>query len=258
MKKIIVTAGLTVALLASSSVATHQYFKVEQLQDKIIVNEHLVEMQQGALTSLSEKNIKSETALNNYAELNEQLDMKNSEVTKKIEELKAKYLKTSNDLKTTTESLKATTESLNIQKQTNTELREHSRQVKVTQQKDVQAKSISTKSTNVSSVSRGTSIVKRTINVTATAYTAFCAGCSGVTATGIDLRKNPNLKVIAVDPNVIPLGSKVFVEGYGYAIAGDTGGAIKGHKIDLFIPNEKTAFNYGRKHNISVQIISKK
>ena len=64
--------------------------------------------------------------------------------------------------------------------------------------------------------------------MTATAYTAYCNGCSGITTTGINLRANPNLKVIAVDPSVIPLGSKVWVEGYGYAVAGDTGGAIKG------------------------------
>ena len=75
----------------------------------------------------------------------------------------------------------------------------------------------------------------REIFVTATAYTASCSGCSGTTATGINLHANPNAKVIAVDPNVIPLGSKVFVEGYGYAIAADTGGAIKGNKIDVFI-----------------------
>ncbi|KIL44662.1 hypothetical protein KP77_28830 [Jeotgalibacillus alimentarius] len=83
------------------------------------------------------------------------------------------------------------------------------------------------------------------MTVTATAYTAYCAGCSGVTATGIDLRSNPNQKVIAVDPNVIPLGSRVWVEGYGEAIAGDTGGAIKGNKIDLFIPSQQAALNYG-------------
>ncbi|MDZ5711285.1 3D domain-containing protein [Jeotgalibacillus haloalkalitolerans] len=83
------------------------------------------------------------------------------------------------------------------------------------------------------------------MTVTATAYTAYCAGCSGVTATGIDLRSNPDQKVIAVDPNVIPLGSRVWVEGYGEAIAGDTGGAIKGNKIDLFIPSQQDALNYG-------------
>ncbi|MFX6153002.1 3D domain-containing protein, partial [Acinetobacter baumannii] len=49
--------------------------------------------------------------------------------------------------------------------------------------------------------------------VIATAYTAYCTGCSGTTATGINLRANPNAKVIAVDPRVIPLGTKVYVEG---------------------------------------------
>lgn len=86
-----------------------------------------------------------------------------------------------------------------------------------------------------------------TMNVEATAYTAYCAGCSGVTATGINLRSNPNQKVIAVDPRVIPLGSKVYVEGYGMAIAGDTGGAIKGNRIDLFIPNRQKMNDFGRR-----------
>lgn len=87
----------------------------------------------------------------------------------------------------------------------------------------------------------------KTMRVTATAYTAYCAGCSGVTATGINLRKNPNKKVIAVDPRVIPLGSKVWVEGYGEAIAGDTGGAIKGNKIDLFMSSKSSAYKWGRR-----------
>jgi 3D (Asp-Asp-Asp) domain-containing protein len=85
------------------------------------------------------------------------------------------------------------------------------------------------------------------IIVEATAYTASCEGCSGITATGINLLENPNQKVISVDPSVIPLGSKVLVEGYGEAIAGDTGGAIKGNKIDVFIPNKQDAINFGRK-----------
>ena len=85
------------------------------------------------------------------------------------------------------------------------------------------------------------------ITVKATAYTASCEGCSGTTATGINLKANPNAKVIAVDPSVIPLGSKVYVEGYGEAIAGDTGGAIKGNRIDVFIPSEQDAINFGVK-----------
>ena len=85
------------------------------------------------------------------------------------------------------------------------------------------------------------------MTMVATAYTAYCEGCSGTTAYGIDLRANPNEKVIAVDPKVIPLGTRVWVEGYGEAIAGDTGGAIKGNKIDVFIPSYDNAIQWGRK-----------
>jgi 3D (Asp-Asp-Asp) domain-containing protein/LysM repeat protein len=88
---------------------------------------------------------------------------------------------------------------------------------------------------------------QKEITVEATAYTASCEGCSGITATGINLLENPNQKVISVDPTVIPLGTKVYVEGYGEAIAGDTGGAIKGNKIDIFIPSKQEAINFGRK-----------
>lgn len=110
------------------------------------------------------------------------------------------------------------------------------------------ANTASTASTN-QTVSRDNSAPAggKEFYVTATAYTAGCNGCSGVTATGINLNANPNLKVIAVDPSVIPLGSKVWVEGYGHAIAGDTGGAIKGNKIDLHVPTKQQAYSFGRR-----------
>ncbi|MFC2948994.1 LysM peptidoglycan-binding and 3D domain-containing protein [Virgibacillus sediminis] len=93
-----------------------------------------------------------------------------------------------------------------------------------------------------------------TIAMEATAYTAGCYGCSGITATGVNLNENPNAKVIAVDPNVIPLGTEVYVEGYGYAIAADTGGAIKGNRIDVHVPTKDQAFNWGRK-TVDVTIV---
>lgn len=96
---------------------------------------------------------------------------------------------------------------------------------------------------------------KKKITVKATAYTASCAGCSGTTATGINLKRNPKKKVIAVDPSVIPLGSKVYVQGYGEAIAADTGGAIKGNRIDVFTPSQKDAIDFGVK-KLNVTILS--
>ncbi|MEH7374694.1 3D domain-containing protein [Neobacillus drentensis] len=97
--------------------------------------------------------------------------------------------------------------------------------------------------------------VVKTLTVSATAYTANCKRCSGITAIGLNLKKNPTQKVISVDPKVIKLGTKVFVEGYGYAVAGDTGGAIKGNKIDIFVPSQKTAIQWGRK-TVKVKILN--
>lgn len=102
--------------------------------------------------------------------------------------------------------------------------------------------------------SRSNSSGGREIYVKSTAYTAYCAGCSGKTATGYDLRANPGAKVIAVDPSVIPLGTKVYVEGYGDAIASDTGSAIKGNKIDVFFPSKQQAYSWGVK-NVKIRIL---
>ncbi|MBT2684374.1 G5 and 3D domain-containing protein [Bacillus sp. ISL-37] len=108
----------------------------------------------------------------------------------------------------------------------------------------------------VAQVSRGSSEpAGKEFYVSSTAYTANCNGCSGYTATGINLRANPNIKVIAVDPRVIPLGTKVYVEGYGYAIAADKGSAIKGNKIDVFFASKSDAYRWGRK-KVKIKILN--
>ncbi|OAS85735.1 G5 and 3D domain-containing protein [Metabacillus litoralis] len=107
---------------------------------------------------------------------------------------------------------------------------------------------------STATVSRGNDSVAKEFYVNSTAYTASCSGCSGTTATGVNLRANPNAKVIAVDPNVIPLGTKVYVEGYGYAVAADTGSAIKGNKIDVFIPTKSAAYRWGSK-KVKIKIL---
>lgn len=105
--------------------------------------------------------------------------------------------------------------------------------------------------TTVSQASRGVTNVSsssgKEIYVSSTAYTASCKGCSGVTSTGVDLKSNPGAKIIAVDPNVIPMGSKVYVDGYGYAVAADKGGAIKGNRIDVFFSSKNDAYRWGVK-----------
>jgi len=84
--------------------------------------------------------------------------------------------------------------------------------------------------------------------------TAYCG--DGVTASGSSTVRNPNgYSTIAVDPRVIPLGTKVYVEGYGYAVACDIGGAIKGNIIDLFVNSQAEAENWGRR-SVTVYILN--
>ena len=90
----------------------------------------------------------------------------------------------------------------------------------------------------------------KAIQVRATAYTPYDPGCTGITATGMKATKG----VVAVDPRVIPLGSQVYVPGYGVAIAADTGGAIKGNRLDVCYNTLAEAYTWGVK-NVTVYVL---
>ncbi|EHT7837790.1 resuscitation-promoting factor [Listeria monocytogenes] len=111
---------------------------------------------------------------------------------------------------------------------------------------------VSTSSATSSSSSSASSTPSggKTYKMESTAYSG-----GGTTAYGINLSANPGLKVIAVDPRIIPLGSKVWVEGYGEAIAGDTGGAIKGNIVDVYFPNESQCYSWGRRM-VTVKVLN--
>lgn len=85
--------------------------------------------------------------------------------------------------------------------------------------------------------------------------TAYTGG--GVTATGSVPVYNPSgISTIAVDPRVIPLGSLVYVDGYGKAIAADTGGAIQGNIVDIYVNSYDHATSWGRRYNVPVYILA--
>ena len=112
---------------------------------------------------------------------------------------------------------------------------------------------------------KGTLEYSSVITCNATAYDLSYASCGknpgdrgyGITASGMRAQRG----VIAVDPRVIPLGTKLYVESmdsypdYGYAIAGDTGGAIKGNRVDLFMDSYSEAMGFGRRQ-VKVYILS--
>ena len=91
--------------------------------------------------------------------------------------------------------------------------------------------------------SRGTMRFRRTTEMEATAYLPTDGGGAGITATGIAARHG----IVAVDPNVIPLGTRLYIPGYGMALAADTGGAIQGNIIDLCVEDYGEAMQFGRR-----------
>jgi 3D (Asp-Asp-Asp) domain-containing protein len=91
--------------------------------------------------------------------------------------------------------------------------------------------------------SRGAMRFKRVEYMEATAYNPTDGSGAGITASGIPARRG----IVAVDPAVIALGSRVYVSGYGSALAADTGGDIVGNRIDLCMEGYSEAWNYGRR-----------
>lgn len=89
------------------------------------------------------------------------------------------------------------------------------------------------------------------LEMEASAYLPSDGGGAGVTASGLPAGHG----VVAVDPDIIPLGTKVFVPGYGVAIAADTGGIIEGHMIDLCMDDYGDAIAFGRR-DIEVYILA--
>lgn len=100
-------------------------------------------------------------------------------------------------------------------------------------------------------VSRSGSIMpyKKVFTCRATAYWAVRGVGRTYTASGRKAVWNPDgYSTIAVDPKIIPYGTKLFVEGYGFAIAADTGTAIKGNKVDVYFNTYNQACNWGAKY----------
>ena len=90
----------------------------------------------------------------------------------------------------------------------------------------------------------------RSLTMNASAYSAYDDGNGHYTFSGSLVRKG----LVAVDPRVIPLGTRLYIPGYGHAIADDIGGAIKGNRIDLAYGSHREAMDFGRQQ-VTVYIL---
>ena len=107
------------------------------------------------------------------------------------------------------------------------------------------------KAENTVSTNSGEMTYAACIPMEASAYLPTDGNGAGITATGAVAQRG----IVAVDPDVIPLGTRVYIPGYGTAVAADTGGAIRGNKIDLCMESYGEAINFGRR-SVEVYILN--
>jgi len=101
--------------------------------------------------------------------------------------------------------------------------------------------------------SRGYFSGRRMVTMVATTYDPYNCGGSGSGRTFTGLKGGYG--VVAVDPHFVPLGTRLYIEGYGYAVAADTGGAIKGNRIDLGIDSQHDAKGVQNMKAVRVHIL---
>lgn len=108
--------------------------------------------------------------------------------------------------------------------------------------------------------------VIRKVKVTATGYTAGYESTGkhpshpsyGITYSGVKVRRDKNtISTIAADPKWFPLGTILYVPGYGYGVVADTGSAIKGRKIDLYFSTTKQVYKEWGKKEVDVFVIKR-
>lgn len=77
--------------------------------------------------------------------------------------------------------------------------------------------------------------------------TAYTASSGSLTASGRVVERNQSgISTVSVDKNVIPFGTYLYIEGYGYAVAADTGSAVKGNEVDVYFESSDECDNWGR------------
>lgn len=213
-------SAVTTFLNADKNILTQQQDDLRMIEE----NKKEIDRQQQSL-------LEEQTQLvNQQAELNQNLQKRHEALTvmqEKYNQIDQQMALAQEEKASIEAQLKAAQEKIRIEQEE-------------AKKRAAQTQTVSVSSQNTVQAGKGVEMY-----VTATAYSHEDSGTT--TALGYNIKVNPNMKLIAVDPSVIPLGKKVWVEGYGVAVAGDTGGAIKGHKIDVLMPTSQDALLWGRK-----------
>lgn len=216
--------------------------KVDTLKNEVNEKQELIEKKEESLKKLEQGFEEEVEKLNKTVEEKEeekkQETLKKQEVLKEVEKVNEQNKKLNNEVDKLKKDLLAKKEKK--------------------KQESVQLASSNTSKTTVSRgvSSSGTSLGQFRMSH----YSPYCVGCTGISASGINIRDGlyyNGFRKVAVDRNKIPLGSIIEINSNGTvfkAIAVDTGGAIKGNRLDLLVPSEKSAYQLGIKY-VDVKIL---
>lgn len=233
--------NLIVSILVNADSLTDLFERVTAVSTILGADKDLLEQQKNDLAKIEEE----KRAIDQQEKL---LEEQYTDLAKNQADLENSLLKRQQDLAAVQAQYDAVSKEIDLAEKEKEYIQDQLNQAqnKLKQESQNVVSAIHTANERKTQPVRESSNVKQEMYVTATAY-SHEGSKTGKTYMGHDIKKNPNMKIIAVDPSIIPLGSKVWVEGYGEAIAGDIGSAIKGHKIDVLMPSSYQAVQWGRK-----------
>lgn len=211
---------LGLGLIGTSILSVNQYNEIKSNQQQIKQLDELIVKKDNKIDQLNTINTTYEKAIEDYKKQVNKYKINIENKDKRINKLNKKLHNVESEL--------------------------HNKKLKLKRESSVRQGKVAIKSTS------SQSILNNSINMIVTAYTPYCAGCSGKTSTGKNVRNtitHNGMRIIATDPNVIPLYSIVQIDlknGQSFkAISLDTGGAIKGNKIDFLMSYTSEANNFG-------------
>ncbi|SEK97134.1 cystine transport system substrate-binding protein [Carnobacterium iners] len=249
-------------LVTLQSAGNDQMNIAKEEQEKLVVLQEKLNTEALVLEEQTQDSKKQKVALDNQvASLQKTMDTNQESLAKLDAEKRAEETKLAQETRLAQEAAKKAESSqiavkVNIEKESSASVntntaQPNTAQPNTAQPNTAQPNTAQPKTENKQEISTTSS--GRTMVVSATGYSTAQPGLSTHTATGINLLQNP--MVIAVDPRVIPLGTMLEIPGYGVAIAGDTGGAIKGNKIDIHFSTVGQALSWGRR-TITIRVLN--
>lgn len=219
-----------------------------------VYNDSLAAVKQ-SIVDISQAKKQLQGYQSNLASQERQVNDQKAVLDSQMSDLKKKIADGQSEMKQLADREKQAKAMEEAQKKAMEEAQKKAAEEEAQKQKQQQVQQTSTKTVDNSEAATSADNVSgsKTLTMSATAYSTEANGMGTYSATGINLKQHPSC--VAVDPSVIPLGSIIWVSGYGVSVAGDTGTAIKGNVIDLHFATVAQSMAWGRR-TVTVKILN--